>query len=128
MKLTELHALLEENGYVPQFKTIEKTIEIEGKQKTIKIDRIYLNESSKSCQLYFEGSNPFLYVFLKQAKGFDFKTYKQSDEDKQKCRKAKFELLNLLKEDGFKGIEEYASAEETLLFPKRPEPKKKLSI
>ncbi|MDN8026740.1 hypothetical protein QZN10_39665 [Burkholderia contaminans] len=119
MKLTELETKLGEKDFDCKFVKINN--------KTIKQDRLYLSVD-KNYQIYFvdvEGQI-FMNVFVQKPKDFDFKNYKQSDEEKEKCRSAKFKVLNILKQEGIDGIENYASESDVLLsFPKKDATNKK---
>ncbi|ABO55665.1 hypothetical protein LA345_16080 [Burkholderia vietnamiensis] len=109
MKLTELETKLNEK----QFEC--KLVKINN--KTIKQDRLYLS-IDKNYSIYFidVDSKIFMNIFVSRPKDFDFSNYKQSDEEKAKCRGAKFKVLNILKNEGIDGLETYANESDVLLY------------
>ncbi|MBU9553879.1 hypothetical protein [Burkholderia multivorans] len=119
MKLTELETKLNEKDFDCKF--------IKINNKTIKQDRLYLS-IDKNYQIYFVDvdSQIFMNVFIQKPKDFDFSNYKQSDDEKAKCRGAKFKVLNILKNEGIDGLEAYENEGDVLLsVPKKDTSTKK---
>jgi hypothetical protein len=111
MKLEKLKEILEEKEYAVELVKVNNA-------KT-KQDRLYLkiNSSFKIHFAEFEDSL-FMYVFINHPKGFDYTNYKQTDDEKARCRTAKFNALNLLYEERIEGLEDYETEEAVLLSPK----------
>ena len=119
MKLDQLQALLEEKNFSVKFVKINN-------EKT-KQERVYL-EINKEFKFHFAmfEDKPFLYVFINHPKGFDYTGYKQTDEEKAKCKTAKFKVLNALYNERIEGLEDYENEEAVLLAPKSS--KKKIDL
>ncbi|MFY2797915.1 hypothetical protein ACOTJJ_30275 [Achromobacter xylosoxidans] len=69
---------------------------------------------------YFTVNNNeyFLNVWIKRAKGFDYKSHKQTADELKLLSSVKFKLLNLLYDNGIRtGIETYVDESGTKLFP-----------
>jgi hypothetical protein len=86
--------------------------------KTTKQDRLYvtLSDSYDTWLIEYE-DNFFMNIYIKRPKDFDF-TQKQTEEEKEACKSAKFILLNeLINTHGLKGIELYTDSKDVLLYP-----------
>lgn len=121
MNLEELKSELDGASYSSNLKQI-----INETKKTAET-RLYVNLSSNFSSYFTMFENkPFLKVFIQQKKGFSYAGYKQTDDDSDKCKSAKFKMLAAFSNDGIEGIEKYESEEATLLVPKSSA--KKLSL
>lgn len=94
-----------------------------------KQERVYLNINKQFLVYFIEfEKKPFLKVYIQRPEGFDFKGVKQSDLETERCKKAKFQILNFLKTNlvEIENIESYADETQVILSPKST--KKKIEI
>ncbi|PMP82258.1 MAG: hypothetical protein C0175_03915 [Caldisericum exile] len=121
MKLQELQEQLSEKEFSATYKKISND--------TVKQERVYLNVN-KQYQVFFIDfeDKPFLKVYIKRPEGFDFKNIKQSELETEMCKKAKFQILKLIRNQQveIKNLEAYEKWEDVLIAPKSG--KKKIEI
>jgi hypothetical protein len=105
MKLEEE---LEQRGYQATYVEHPQA----GNKVYLDIDKkftLYFAEYEKRC---------FLYVFINRPKDFEGDK-KHTEEERQRCKEAKFKVLKLLNDEGITEIEKCESIENVLFSPQK---------